>query len=131
MIALDTSVLVRHLVGRPAEQALRARELIGRAERLGVSTLVLLEAGHVLRTDYRVSRADTVEALLEFITNERVEILGLQKVATVHALARTREYPSAPFADALIAATAESAGAESIASFDRRLRRHGLPVVEP
>ena len=60
-----------------------------------------------------------------------IEILGLPKIATVHALARAREYPGVPFADALITATAGSAGAESIASFDHRLRRHGLPVVEP
>jgi len=131
VIALDTSVVVRYLVGVPAEMAMGARAFIDGHERLGVSTLVLLETGYVLRSKYGVGRGDTVDALLEFITNENVEILGLPKDVTVRALVRAREHESAPFADALIVATAVESGAESIATFDQGMRRHGLNVVKP
>ncbi len=131
MIALDTSVVVRYLVGVPVDQALRARSFIDGHELVGVSTLVLLEAGYALRSKYGVSRQDTVEALLEFVTSENVEILGLPKDLTVNALARAREHGGAPFADALIVAIADVAGADSIATFDRKMQRHGLPIVEP
>jgi predicted nucleic acid-binding protein len=131
VIALDTSVVVRYLVGVPVEQSLRARAFIDGHERLGVSTLVLLETGYALRTKYGVSRQDTLEALLELVTSENVEILGLPKNLTVQALARAREHGGALFADALIVTIADVAGAEAIATFDRQMRRHGLPVVEP
>lgn len=131
MIALDTSVLVRYLTGIPAGSALRARAFIDDADRLGVSTLVLLETAHVLRSRYGVARGDVLEILLDFVALENVDVLGLPKDVSIEALARAREYESAPLADALIAATAEAAGAESIATFDRQMRRHGLPVVEP
>ncbi len=131
MIALDTSVVVRYLAGRPVDQALRARAFVDGSERLGVPTLVLLETGHVLRSHYGVARTDVLEALLEFVTHENIEILGLPKDVTIQTLARAREYSSAPFADALIAATSHAAGAISIVAFDRTMRRHGLPVIEP
>lgn len=131
MIALDTSVVVRYLAGLPADQALRARAFMDAAGDLGVSVLVLLETGHVLRANYGVRRQRVVDALLELVTLRNVAVIGLPKDVVVQALARAREIDSAPFADSLIAATAEVAGAESIATFDRKMRGHGLPVVEP
>ena len=96
-----------------------------------MSTLVLLETAHVLRSRYGVARGAVLEILLDFVALENVDVLGLPKDVSIEALARAREYESAPLADALIAATAEAAGAESMATFDRQMRRHGLPVVEP
>ena len=101
------------------------------ADESGVSVLVLLETGHTLRTSYGVRRQRVVEALLDLVTMENVTVIGLPKDVVVQALARAREMENAPFADSLIAATAEVAGAESIATFDRKMRRHGLPVIEP
>lgn len=131
MIALDTSVVVRYLTGLPPQQALRARSFIDGADRLGVSVLVLLETGHVLRSRYDVRRLAVVDALLEFVTLSNLEVLELHKDVVVAALARAREIRSAPFAKSLIMATAHEAGAEAVASFDRDTGRHGLPVVEP
>lgn len=131
MIALDTSVVVRYLVGRPADVALRARSFIDGAERLGLPTLVLLETGHVLGSSYGVKRSDALEILLDFVTLGNLAVLGLPKEVAIQALARARQFEDAPFVDSLIAATAEVAGAESIATFDRQMRRHGLPIIEP
>ena len=131
MIALDTSVVVRYLVGVPADQALRARTFVDGAERLGLSALVLLEAGYALRTSYGVRRARVIEVLLEFVTLSNVVTLDLSKDVVVEALARARELESGPFGDALIAAVAREAGAEAVASFDKAFQHHGLSVVEP
>jgi len=131
VIAVDTSVVVRYLVGIPGDQAIRARSFIDSSESLGESVLVLLEAGHALRTSYGVRRPKVVEALLEFVTLSNLTVMGMAKDAVVEALARAREIDSAPFADALIVALAREAGAEAVASFDRDIKRFGLPVVEP
>ena len=131
MIALDTSVVVRYLVGVPAEQALRARAFVDSRDHLGLSVLVLLEAGYALRTSYGVRRSRVVEVLLELVTLSNVQMLDLPKDVVVEALARAREWESGPFQDALIAAVAREADAEAVASFDRAFNRHGLAVVEP
>ena len=111
--------------------ALRARTFIDGADSLGLSTLVLLETGHVLGSHYGVRRDDALEILLDFVTLRNLEVLGLPKEVAIQALARARQYESAPFADSLIASTAEVAGAEAIVTFDRQMHRHGLPVLEP
>lgn len=131
MIAVDTSVVVRYLTDDPTELAHRARALLDDSDAVGVPVVVLLETGHVLRTQYGVSRADVLEVLIELVTRANVELLGLPKEVALGALARARQLPDAPFADALIAATAREAGAASLASFDRGMRRHGIDIVEP
>ncbi|MEA2025519.1 MAG: PIN domain-containing protein, partial [Chloroflexota bacterium] len=85
MIAVDTSVVVRYLTGAPPDQARRARVLLEGTDRLGVPIVVLLETGHVLRSRYGVSRSAVVDTLLDFITLEDVEILGLPKHAGIEA----------------------------------------------
>ena len=50
MIGLDTSVLVRYLVGTPSAQARRAAALVDGADEVGVSPVALAECAHVLRT---------------------------------------------------------------------------------
>jgi predicted nucleic acid-binding protein len=55
VIGVDTSVLIRYLVGSPPEQAKRAARLIDDdATEIGVSVVALAECAHVLRTQYEV-----------------------------------------------------------------------------
>ena len=124
-------MVVRYLTDDPPELARRARPLLDGSDSVGVPVMVLLETGHVLRTQYGVSRSDVLEVLTEFVTRANTELLGLPKEAVVEALARARQLPDAPFADALIVALAREAGAVSLASFDRDIERHGIAVVEP
>ena len=131
MIALDTSVVVRYLTGAPSDLALRARSLLDGTDRLGISIVVLLETGHVLRSEYGVRRPVIVDRLLEFVTLEDIEIIGPPKRAVVEALARARSLPGTPFADALVVALARDAGARSMATFDRGMGRHGIDIIEP
>jgi len=131
VISVDSSIVVRYLVGTPAAQARRAAAVMDGDESVGIPVVVLLETAHVLRTQYGVSRADVVEALIELTTRENLDVLGLAKGTAVESLVRARALPGSPLPDALVAATVREADAFPLYSFDRELARHGVPVVEP
>ena len=131
MISVDSSIVVRYLVGTPAAQARRAAAVMDGDESVGIPVVVLLETAHVLRTQYGVSRADVVDALIELTTRENLDVLGLTKGTAVESLVRARALPGSPLPDALVAATVREADAFPLYSFDRELARHGVPVVEP
>lgn len=131
MIGVDTSVVVRYLVGMPVAQARRATAVIDGADDLGIPLVVLLETAHVLRTQFGVARSDVVSALIDLVTRQNVAILGLPTADTIDALVRARALPGSPIADAFVAATARWAGALPLYTFDAGLHRHGTPVATP
>lgn len=131
MICLDTSVVVRYLVGTPPDQGRRAAALIDASDAVGVPLVVLVETAHVLRTQYGVARGDVIGALLDLVTRENVTVLGLPTPETIEALVRSRSLAGTPIPDAFIAATARSSGAVPVFTFDREFRRHGVPVSLP
>ena len=132
MIAADTSVIVRYLVGTPAAEADAAATLINDIETaVGVSPVVLVECAHVLRSQYKVPHADIINALIELVQRENVRVLGLRTQLVVEALVRARSLPGRPIPDALIVAGAIDGGATALATFDRGQSRYGFPTVDP
>jgi predicted nucleic acid-binding protein len=131
VIGLDTSVVVRYLVGTPPAQARRATALIDGPDELGVPVVVLVETAHVLRTQYGIARSEVVNTLIELVTRENVAVLGLPKADTLEALVRARSLTGSPIPDAFVAATARWSGALPLYSFDQDLHRHGVPVATP
>jgi predicted nucleic acid-binding protein len=131
VISVDTSVLVRYLVGTPSDQAHRAAALIDGEEPAGIPVVVLLETAQVLRTQYGIDRTDVLETLIELLAREDITTIGLPEDVVIEALVRARALPGSPLPDALVDATAKSAGAQPLYSFDRDLARHGVPVAEP
>jgi predicted nucleic acid-binding protein len=132
VIALDTSVLVRYLVGTPAGEAAAAADLIDdNADDLGISPVALMECAHVLRTQYEVPQRDIADALVGLVQRENIRVLGMRTDVVVEALVRARSLPGRPIPDALIVAAAADAEAERLATFDRGLARYGFPVVVP
>ena len=131
MITVDTSVVVRYLVGTPIDEAERASRLIDGPEQIGLPVVVLVEMAHVLRTQYDVDRDIIIESTLQLVSREDVEVLGLPKRHVLDALVRARALPGRPLSDALIAATAVSARALPLFTFDRGFSRHGIAVEEP
>jgi len=93
VISVDTSVVVRHLVGTPEALARRATAVIEGDGVVGISVVVLLETAHVLRTQYDVPRSDVLEALIGLITRDNVELIGFPRTAVIAALARARSLP--------------------------------------
>ena len=132
MIAIDTSVLVRYLVGTPAAEAGAAARLVDNlAEHIGISPVVLVETAHVLRTQYGVARERVLEELIGVIQRENVQLLGSRTEPVLEMLVRARGLPGRPIPDALIVAAAMGGDAAAVATFDRGQARYGFPVVQP
>ncbi len=132
MIGVDTSVVVRYLVGTPVEQARRAAALIDDDEQeIGVSAVALAECAHVLRTQYEVAQADIIDSLIGLIQRENIRILGIRADLLVETLVRARSMPGRPIPDAMIVATTFGADAVPLATFDRELGRYGVPIRQP
>lgn len=131
MIGVDTSVLVRYLVGTPPVQARRAAALIDGPGELGVSPVALAECAHVLRTQYGVEQRDILDSLIGLVQRENVRVLGLRTDVLLGVLVRARQLPGRPIPDALIVATSLGADALPLATFDRDQRRYGVAVRDP
>ena len=132
MIGVDTSVVVRYLVGTPAAQARRAAALIDDdATEIGVSLVALAECAHVLRTQYDVPSPDVIETLIAFVQRENVRVLGVRVDVLVEMLVRARSMPGRPIPDAMIVAASVDANAMPFATFDRAQRHYGIAIREP
>jgi predicted nucleic acid-binding protein len=132
VIGVDTSVLVRYLVGTPSSQARQAADLIDNdAEAIAVSPVALAECAHVLRTIYDVEQGDIIDSLIGLVQRENVRVLGLRVDLLVEMLVRARRLPGRPIPDAMIIAAAVAADALPLATFDRDQRRYGIPVRAP
>ena len=132
MIGVDTSVVVRYLVGTPASQARRAAALFDDdAIEIGISTVVLAECAHVLRTQYEVEQRAIIDTLIDLIQRENVRLLGGRANLVVELLVRARSLPGRPIPDALVVAAALEADALPLATFDRDQRRYGVETRAP
>jgi predicted nucleic acid-binding protein len=131
MIGLDTSVLVRYLVGTPPAQARKAAALVDGIDEVGVSPVALAECAHVLRTQYEVPAGDVIDSLIGLVQRENVRVLGLRTDVLVGVLVRARQLPGRPIPDALIVASSLAADALPLATFDRDQRRYGIATREP
>ncbi|MFT4215796.1 MAG: type II toxin-antitoxin system VapC family toxin [Micropruina sp.] len=119
MIALDTNVIVRYLVRDDPDQTSRAEAIIDQLsdETPGfVATIVWAEVYWVLTRGYSLGRTEVVENLAAlYIADEiRTENSAAMRSAITHAR------QGADFADALINATATSAGCTEVVTFDKR-----------
>jgi predicted nucleic acid-binding protein len=132
MIGVDTSVIVRYLVGSPASQARRAAALIDDDEtEIGVSLVALAECAHVLRTQYGVEQREIIDSLIGLVQRENVRVLGLRTEILVGVLVRARGLPGRPIPDAIVVASTVAADALPLATFDRDQRRYGIAIREP
>jgi predicted nucleic-acid-binding protein len=116
MLAIDTNLIVRYLVGDDPGQAARSRKLIDNND-IFVCTTVLLETEWVLRSVYGFSAAQCAKALANFAGLPRVSLEDA--VATAKALEWMQR--GVDFADGLHLAKAE--GCEAFISFDQDLAK--------
>jgi predicted nucleic-acid-binding protein len=124
MAALDTNILVRLLVADDAEQLVRARTLIQDAleaeEPLFVPVSVFLELEWVLRSVYRLGKADLVATLSALLST--AELVVESEAGLEWALHQYENTP-ADFSDCLHVALAEAAGHRPLWTFDRKAAR--------
>ena len=119
MIGLDTNVLVRFLVRDDEDQFDRAQKLIRREAQAGtpvlVSHLVLLETEWVLRSRYKLGKAEILGAFSDLMS--AVDMSFEDEHAVEEALFMWKNSP-AQFADCLVGARYGTFGCASTATFD-------------
>lgn len=118
MLAVDTNIIVRYLVGDDPAQAEKARHLIGH-EPIFIARSVMLEAEWVLRGVYELPAGQIIQSLRA--------LAGLPDVTVEDAsmVARAMDWADVgmDFADALhLAASAECS---RFVTFDKRFARAG------
>ncbi len=129
---LDTSVIVRYLSNDLPALAARARALIESDAALGITAVALLEAVFVLRrAPYDYAREAVVDALVDLLQRQNIRGVGVDSEEAALALLLCRPSSAVNFGDALIAATARSAGLTEGYSFDARFGRAGLSASSP
>lgn len=122
MVAFDTNVVVRLLMGddpaqtRRADAALRAHAPSG----IFISLLVLVETVWVVTQVYRLDREEMLQRLTALVRTEGIFVEEAAMVLEAIARASASTYD---LADLLIAAVARREGAVPILTFDRRLAR--------
>ena len=129
MIAVDTNVLVRYLVGDDVEQANAARSLLERLtpERPGfVCREVAIEVVWVLERAYRFTRARIADVLVELIATDSIHVEAADDMARA---AFSYRQGGVGFADLMILSAAKRAGASPLHTFDRQLARMGGAVL--
>ncbi len=100
VVGLDTSVLIRLLIGLPPGQATTALEFLRETRLAGrqvvVSDLVVSEAYFALHAHYDVPKQEAVAALLEMLRSGLVEpadgpeVLGVLEVTSQSSTASTK-----------------------------------------
>ena len=120
MIAADTNVLVRALVGDDASQSAVARRWLQRHERDGVYVdhIVLVELAWVLRARYLQTRGAIALALSRLL--ETSGLVVPQRELVRRAVEAFRNGPG-DFADHLLRERAAAADASPLATFDKEL----------
>ena len=122
-ISLDTSVLIRLLVGEPQDQHLAAMNFLSEQLRQGVEVhvadLVLAEAYYALQSYYGMPKADALHALLLFVRHagvsvspSAVSVLSMPNLATANP----------GFVDRLIHGASHSAG-HTLVTFEKAAKK--------
>lgn len=121
---VDTNVLIRHLTGDPPDLADRASAYLAAAGALVLPDLILAEVVYVLESFYEVPRnrvAEMARSIISFGSIRTVDAGLLLRAIEVYEVHRI------DFSDAYLVASAESAGIDDIASFDRSIDR--VPTI--
>lgn len=124
---LDSSIIVRYLVGDEPNQSERARRIIEAGERLTVTHGILAEVGYVLSRVYRIDREVVVDSLVQLLQRDNISVDGLDTALVVAALFLCRPSGRVSFADAMLWAVARRAGSGSVIhTFDPRFPSPGI-----
>ncbi len=131
ILLVDASVLVRYLTGDDSDSQTRAKALIDSDRPLGITAVATLETAYVLHRVYGYTRAAVVDALVEVVTRANFVGVGIDRDQIAAKLLLCRPSGTVSFGDALLAATAASAGIDAVLTFDEKLDRAGVTVVVP
>ena len=126
-VFLDTGVLVRYFATDDPPRALAAAKLIDGAATVVVSTGSVVETIHVMRTRYGFRNPELGLGLIEFLTKHNVLLADADAGAVVAGIERTLAFSERRIPDAILAAAAEEAGCDWIATFDEDFSSPTVP----
>ncbi len=123
MLAIDTNVVVRYVVGDGGDQFGRAVHIIENND-VSISLTVMLETEWVLRDAYEFQRQDVLAAL------EKVFGLPTVTITDGHIVRNAMKFAASglDFADSLH--LAQSGACEAVVTFDRRLVRKAKGLID-
>lgn len=131
MIALDTSALLRYLIGDDPALADRVSRVIEGDEPAGISTPVLVEAVHILRgRPNALPNPEVADTLIDLLAHENVVLTDLDGDLASAAIAGVRHLSPRHIVDALISAGARQAGATRLLTHDSKFASRLVPVVQ-
>ena len=93
-----------------------------------VSTGVILETVHVLRTQYDFTNPVLAELLVRFLSRRNVTVSDADKSGMIGALYWTQGVSARRISDAIVVAAAQQAGVEAIVTFDEKMASPTVPV---
>jgi len=129
-LGLDTSVLLRLLVGEPEKQAKKAEDVLDSISKTGgkvfVSDLVLCEAYYALQFHYQVPKKDAISALKTLSQSEEIECALIARTV----LTETNLHSANPgFVDRIIHAQYEVTGVHML-TFEKAAKKlHNTQVL--
>ena len=129
---VDANIFIRFFTADDEEQCAAAERLL-RAGQEGETSLitgppVFFETAWVLGYRYKLSRAEILDVLESMLTFPGLRVRDAGLVLAAITLARSSD---SDFADAYIAASAREAGAEAVATFNKRhFIKLGIPICE-
>jgi predicted nucleic-acid-binding protein len=126
---LDTSIVVRYLIGEPQELAEQAAEIIERDENLKITGVAIVESAYVLTSVYEIEREIVVDNLMNFIQRKNISPYAMEKSLVLQALLLCRPSGRVSFADAMIWASARSTGSKIVYSLDSRFPSDGIEIL--
>ena len=128
MIAVDTNLWARAILGDDAKQSPAARKALGQAASssgIFVPLLVLVELGWVLGSAPGWAPARVQQALENLLNMEGVEVENVSLAREALALSTG----AVGLSDNLIALTAKERGCAKLLTFDARLAKTGRAVL--
>ena len=123
----DSGVLVRYFAEDDLPRALAALDLIESDATLVLSTGVLFEVVHTLRTQFGVSNPALGEGLISFLSRANVELSDADAGAVVAGIQSSLNLSARRIGDAILAAAAEQADCDWIATFDEAFASATIP----
>jgi predicted nucleic-acid-binding protein len=119
VIYVDTSVVVRYLTGDDPVRSPAATVVIEVAAPRAISIITILEAAHLLRSEYHHDRSNIASALIDLVSRRNIVVADCDKDHVLRWLEAWRDGAADSIGDALIAASMSATDAEAIITFDR------------
>jgi predicted nucleic acid-binding protein len=125
---VDANVILRYLLNDVPDMAERAAQILDNSPDLALTDAVLAEVAYVLMRQYGIPRSAIVDDLIALIQKPNIGVWRLDKDTVIRALLLCRPSARVSFTDAMLWASARSAGATIVYSFDERFPSDGIAV---